>query len=131
MERQNNNVKDIIKLIEKATTEGKFTGIAVRDGSNKKIIYGEMLNGFIKNPFELDNINKNTLCQDLLDSINSIFSEKIVPGYAHSFNEGYKYFIQIGDKVLVSFPDDLKYQGWICNQIQIDRENQLDSKKSK
>lgn len=130
MERQGNEFNGLISMIQTATTEDDFKLIAVRN-YNGKFIYGEMHGGFVGNPFELHIMDKDNICQRLYDCLINEFGEQLVPGYSHSFDGSYSYFMTLGDNVMVFFPEGYEYRHWIYNQVQKDNEKSREEKEMK
>lgn len=125
MEKNNNAFDGLIALIKKAITEGKTKVIAVQDFYSVypvKFVYGEMKEGFIEKTFELFNVDKDNICQQLYDSLINEFGEQLVPGYSHGYDGSYCYFMTLGNNVMICFPKGFEYEDWIYNQVQKDND---------
>ena len=128
MEQNTNQFSELINMIKEASGEKETKGIAIKE-INNNLVYGEMVAGYIHNPIQLSISNKDNFCQNLYDVLVSEFGEGLTPAYSYSDGQ-YTYFMYLGDNVLIFFPNEYKYQNWIHNQVQIDREN-LETKKQK
>lgn len=111
----------LIAMIQTAVNEKDFKGIAVRNYADK-FVYGEMMGGHISEPFELHITDKDNICQHLYDCLINEFGEQLVPGYSHSFDGSYRYFMTLGDNVMIFFPEGYEYSHWVYNQVQKDNE---------
>lgn len=121
MEKYIKPFDDLITMIKMAMTEEGYNGIAVREYAGK-FVYGKMNSGFIEKPFELNVTDRDNICQQLYDCLIVEFGEQLIPGYSHSFDGKYEYFMTMGDNVMILFPTGFEYSDWIYNQIQKDNE---------
>lgn len=121
MGQNTNQFSGLINIIKSSAMEENFKVIAVREFQNQ-FIYGEMMNGLIEKPFQLNVTDNNSFCQDLHDVLVCEFGEQLYSGYSHNVAGIYKYFMTLGDNIRIYFPDGYEYQKWIYNQIQKDKE---------
>ena len=128
MEQNTSQFSELINMIKASTMEENFKGIAIRNFHNQ-FVNGEIMHGLIIKPFQLKVTDKDNLCQNLYDILTSEFGEQLRPGYSHSFDGGYEYFMTLGDNVTIYFPNGQEYNKWIYNQIQKDNENNREKNK--
>ena len=123
MEPNMKEFSGLIDMIKSSTKEEEFTLIAVRERNNK-FVYGKMKRGEIANPFQLNvtDTDENNFCQNLYDVLVYEFGEQLCPGYSHSFDGRYEYFMTLADNVWIYFPTGYEYRNWIYNQVQKDNE---------
>ena len=127
MEEHVNEFDGLIAMIQTAANEEGCKGIAVRNYADK-FVYGEMMGGHISEPFELHITDKYNICQHLYDCLINEFGEQLVPGYSHSSDGSYGYFMTLENNVMISFPEGYEYTHWIYNQVQKDIEKRREEK---
>lgn len=122
---EDNGLEDFTNFIMYLNSLKDFSYVVI-EKDQEKVIYGVMKEGWIDNPIELKVKSTDNLCQDLKDALVNNFKEEIATGYTHSFSGEYEYFMTL-ENVIVKFPNNYEYQGWIYNQVNEDR--QKNSKK--
>ena len=122
---EDNGLEDFTNFIMYLNSLEDFSYVVI-EKDQEKVIYGVMKEGWIDNPIELKVKSTDNLCQDLKDALVNNFKEEIATGYTHSFSGEYEYFMTL-ENVIVKFPNNYEYQGWIYNQVNEDR--QKNSKK--
>lgn len=127
MEKRKTDFKgfiNFIKIILDEENEKEITkGFAVKEYCGE-MVCGELRAGKIEEPFRIVVESRLNLCQDLYDALVAEFGEELVPGYSFA-EESYNYFMTLGTKAIIHFPNGILEQEWIQKQLKKDNQSKI------
>ena len=112
------SIVDIVNIIEDDLNNDNRKNYGFKR-NGEVILFGEIINGILANPSLFIYKNKDTVCAELFEAINSKCSLGFNYGYAYSNSGEYAYFGYATDGyVTINFPN-ISYSNneWIAKQV--------------